>query len=50
MKVVPEMCRGHYQLSTCLPVGIEIVPPRGEAEGCTAVLNGGTISMSRVAT
>jgi hypothetical protein len=39
-----------YKLSTCRPVGIEIVPPYfciawGEAEGCTVVVKGGTISM-----
>ena len=38
-----------YLLSTCLPVGIEIVPhfcvSWGEAEGCTVVRQGGTISM-----
>jgi len=25
--ILRDLLRGHYQLSTCLPVGIEIVPP-----------------------
>jgi hypothetical protein len=39
----------HYKLSTCLHVGIVIVPlfciAWGEVDGCTVVLKGGTISM-----
>ena len=46
LSVIYLSTRGHWDCTTLKHFCIA----RGEAEGCTAVLNGGTISMSRVAT